>query len=523
VNHEPWQNSNILADDIACVEPSADDLALRGHFRIAVILKAIDCGIRQYLWLHPKERELWMRMIEGNDLTDDVWLWMDGDEEWLREHGGHNFIKYRSPKIPKGNWVDAQSALRRRINQSRHCKRHNAGNPWNERIRNAIPKQRLAAIFWLTFNSNHVKDLAIELGHTPRGMFGLWYMVFDIDEIIGSSWDAFPQDSAAWEEAGTKLGEDGCTCLQHKWRERPLRYWFNMSSWLDGKPPTIKVIEFDSCTRCKSWYLSSVSLRDSLLMKHSPRAKSRYDRFRLDVQGTHPKVPLWDALCLRAIWYDEDDNSLAVAKVALLSRLVGPGARQQVEQQLRSRLVVSDEQDVTYMPYINDHFPDESREYAAWLSCTAGLPPCTGHLTNVSIDIPDGLLDGAPLAVILGANAWLAACLQSPPVQNGNDTHDEGWHIEFWWTLQRCFKTFTKYPPPKLSVEGVAFCTELYFDCEPHVFGGELPTHSTLHILKTFVAVAIFLRKKNVLLHCCRRCQVLFGSRRHWEGESHYI
>jgi len=256
--------------------------------------------------------------------------------------------------------------------------------------------------------------------------------------------------------------------------------------------------------------VSSVSLRDSLLMKHSPRAKSCYDRYQLDVQGTHPKVPLWDALCLRAIWYDEDDNSLAVAKAALLSRLVGPGARQQVEQQLRSRFVISDTQDVTYMPYINDHFPDELRCCAGWLSRTAGLPPCTEHPT--SIDIPHGLLDHSSLSVILGATAWVAACLRSPPVpKNGNDKHDGGWHETFWCNLSAWFEIFTKYPPPKLSVEGVAFCTELYFDCEPHVFGDELPTRSTLRILKTFVAVAIFLRKKNVLLHCCRRCQVLFA------------
>ena len=251
----------------------------------------------------------------------------------------------------------------------------------------------------------------------------------------------------------------------------------------------------------------SILLRVPILMKDSPRATSCYDRYRLNVQGTHPKVPLWDVLCLHAIWYDEDDNSLAVAKAALISRLVGPEASQQVEQQLRSRLV-SDTQDVTYIPYINDHYPHRLRECAAQLSCTAGLPPCTEHLTDVSIDIPDGLLDGAPPAVILGATAWVAAGLWSPPVQNGNNEHDEGWHFQFWLTLYRWFESFTEYPPPKLSLEGLAFCAELYFDCEPQeVFGEKEPKRT----LKTFVAVAIFLRNKNVLLHCCRRCQVLFA------------
>ena len=84
MNHEPWQTSNVLADDIACVKLSADDLVF-GDLRIAVILGAILGGTRYWLF-HPKVMELWIRMIEGNDLTDDVWLWMDGDKEWLREH-----------------------------------------------------------------------------------------------------------------------------------------------------------------------------------------------------------------------------------------------------------------------------------------------------------------------------------------------------------------------------------------------------------------------------------------------------
>ena len=240
------------------------------------------------------------------------------------------------------------------------------------------------------------------------------------------------------------------------------------------------------------------------------RAKSRYDRYRLEVQGTHPRATLWDALCLHAIWESEGNSSLAFANAAFLSRLVGPGARQQVEQQLRSRLVISDGQDVTYMPYVNDHYPHQLRRCAAWLSCTAGLPSCTDSEHLTSIDIPDGLLDDASLAVILGTYTWIAACLQSPPVQNGNDEHDKRWHTTFQYTLHMWFDTFTEYLHPKLSLKGVAFCAELCFDGGSWLFsghGGKLDPRT----LKTFVAVAIFLRNKNGLLHCCRRCQVLYA------------
>ena len=259
--------------------------------------------------------------------------------------------------------------------------------------------------------------------------------------------------------------------------------------------------------------MSSVVLRVPILMKDFPRAKSRYDlRYRLDVQGTHPRVPLWDALCLHAIWGSEDDSSLAFAKAEFLSRLVSPGARQQVEQRLRSQLVISP-QDVTYMPYINDHYPRQLRECAAWLSCTAGLQSCTDSEHLTSIDIPDGLLDDASLAVILGTCAWVVACLRPHwnPVQNGNDRHDEEWHDTFRWTLQMWFDTYTEYPHPKLSLKGVAFCAELCFDGGPCFFSDDGEDLELAPTLKTFVAVAIFLRNKSVLLHCCRRCQVLFA------------
>ena len=76
MDHEPWQSSSILADDIACVELSAADLAIRSDFQMSVILTAI-VEETQHWQLHPKVRELWIRKIEGNDPTDDVWLWME--------------------------------------------------------------------------------------------------------------------------------------------------------------------------------------------------------------------------------------------------------------------------------------------------------------------------------------------------------------------------------------------------------------------------------------------------------------
>lgn len=88
------------------------------------------------------------------------------------------------------------SALRRRINRPKYL-HTKAGNPVSERIRNATPKQRFAAIYWLVFNSDRTRELATELGCTPEGVFNLFHMASNISRAIFNSWNDFPQDSVA--------------------------------------------------------------------------------------------------------------------------------------------------------------------------------------------------------------------------------------------------------------------------------------------------------------------------------------
>ena len=188
-----------------------------------------------------------------------------------------------------------------------------------------------------------------------------------------------------------------------------------------------------------------------------------------------------------------------------LSTLASLGARQQIEQQLRSVLKTSHEEDIKYIPCINKCYPKPFRQHATSLFCTAGFLPCEQYPTqDISIDIPQGILDDAPLAVMLGGVAWFAACLSSR-CKDSNDEHDGGWHWRFRCILEDCFETCTDYPFPKLPAHGSAFCMELQSD-RP----GELGDEESKRILKIFTAVAIFLGNKNILLQCCRRCQTLY-------------
>ena len=316
-----------MEDDLAYENLSVDDLACQEDYRMAIIFNAIriatqhECHLRG-IRLCPKLRELWLEMIEGSDLPDDMWLWVDGDEQRLREKFCEELVGCSFTGADhKGDWLDAHLALRRRI----HRPRNNASQ-LAERIRNATPEQRLAAICWLTCNSGRVKALAIELGHTPWGMFGLGEIVEDdrVEVRTICLWKVFPENTAAWEEAAKKLEEDKCTCLKTFTYIECVRWWFNMLTWLDGKPPTLEAIwvPWSSCMRCQ------FSVRKS---------------------------------------HDED---------------------------------------IKYVPHINEHYPGVLRQFAASFFCTAEFPSHEEHPTqDLAIDIPPGIPNNTPLTVILGGIA----------------------------------------------------------------------------------------------------------------------
>ena len=199
-----------------------------------------------------------------------------------------------------------------------------------------------------------------------------------------------------------------------------------------------------------------------------------------------------------------------IALAPYLSKLVTLGAKQQVEQQLRSALKKSHEDIIEYIPHINEHYPSPLQQHAASLLCTGFQIHEKHPPQDVSIDIPDGILDDAPLTVILGGVAWFATtCLMSlgGDSEDSDDEHNEEWHRKFFRILEDHLisKAFIDCPLPQLSMQGSAFCILLHFD-----FLEECCDIEPARILKIFAAVAIFLRNKNVLLRCCRKCRVLY-------------
>ncbi|KAI6027242.1 hypothetical protein EDC04DRAFT_166878 [Pisolithus marmoratus] len=193
-------------------------------------------------------KHLRLQIIEGL-VDDDVWLWVDGDEAWVREKRMPFWM--RPKELSGSEWADAQSALRRRIAQQRYPTVTGSHGSRNERMHSATPKQRVCTIAWLIVNSKGVAELFASHGRTPP-TFRTPRIASILSNIIGKYWDAFPSHNSAWENALAEAERVGCICSPADCRG--MRQWFNMMVWLEGISPALEV-GYKSCVRCRSIYV----------------------------------------------------------------------------------------------------------------------------------------------------------------------------------------------------------------------------------------------------------------------------
>lgn len=197
-------------------------------------------------------------------------------------------------------------------------------------------------------------------------------------------------------------------------------------------------------------------------------------------------------LCCYAICPEAD-----ISFAASFARLVSLGARHQVEHKIRSQLVPFHGEDIEYPPY----YPEPLRDWATSLSFTDSD---ISHGQIFAVHILNGILNDAPLAVMLGAIAWFDAWFDVS-FPESNDEHDKIWHDRFNFMLMDLLNMiFAEYPLPELSAQGLSFCIELSFDC-PETFSSIEPKRT----LKTFAAIVMLLRSRDIPLHCCRGCTFL--------------
>ncbi|KAI6097193.1 hypothetical protein F5141DRAFT_1220199 [Pisolithus sp. B1] len=470
------QRSSALADDERLIrrpeeEPREGDWRMR--FVWGVIRTVLD-GVQWYAC--PRRREVWLSIIEGN-ADDDLWLWADGDTDWLAKHE-----KPYSRWLDPDDWLDAQSALRRRVT----LQRYPPATARNEKVRSATPEQRVSAIAWLIASSKAVVELFASHGRTPP-TFRTPEIACTLDGIIGQHWHAFPSQTDAWENVLRKSEEDGCICSLADCRG--MRQWFDMMVWLeDDIPPNLEVGN-KPCVRCRS-----------LL-------KSRYDDITAKYTVTS-SVSLLDAFYdyFARSYRDNGDH---------VERLLSPADKLLAASTLEP-LMKKHGCNMQYFPSVN-RYPQCLRQGVTDLLCGS----CENDLPTA--EHSENILDGAHDPwVVLGIFVW-ATCCHSASTGEGTNWHDNKWHDSFSFHLHRSLQCLGMPMLPRLPSASLTLGYKLtqdraeeclletpYFypdedDDFDRVYSGEDGQQLSLSTA-VMAAVATFLRNKDVDLPGCRRC-----------------
>ncbi|KIJ58610.1 hypothetical protein HYDPIDRAFT_34002 [Hydnomerulius pinastri MD-312] len=496
----------VLQDDLNFVALNCSQIgdrdALRARF-VSVVLACAQLDVVHEEDLCPRHRNLWLRMIEGDDSGDDIWLWVDGDEEWMQEHCDRDYFHHR-PELKQKDWADAQEALRRRLDREQRISQapttRNA-NPTlqdkssSARIRNADPAQRIAVIAWLILSSKHRDEVLLQHGFTSQQNFGLAWLIGDWHdiayEILGLS-PAFPEQPEEWKKFEEKRNAIGCKCLDPgRWYVADLRDWFRMIVWLRGEEPLVECIDWRGCGVCKQ------------------RAKELYDAHHsLHPPAISPLAPCF--LFLVGNRYRYSDWNLATARFAqaVVSRSARPEAWKRIDVQLQNSWD-RDETDLSYVPWLNAYPPD-MRFSIQLAMCRPELDPYLAFAPlaeDVQDEFLDALLDGfaedAPNPVIfLGTIAWILACRSADFLSSS-----DGWHRSLRYTIDDLNVLSVNSTEEALKLGGRI--KQVYLEskaCFPPwwYYGDEFWTNCA--------AIIIFIKSKNLdsRFDGCPRCHAVY-------------
>ncbi|KAI6141193.1 hypothetical protein BKA82DRAFT_22700 [Pisolithus tinctorius] len=472
------QQGSALADDECFIRRRSEGKPLK-EWRIVFIFRVICCLMDEMRHYFCRLRKaLWFKLIEG-DVDDDVWLWVDGDEEWLRSKGPYWHPVY-DWMFTEDDWVSAESALRRRVDQQRFP----PVTDRNQRVRSATPEQRLCAIAWLIASSEGVAELFTSHGCTPLTL-STPRIASTLEHIIGKCWYGFPSQTGAWENALAKAKEDGCICSP---TDCPaVKQWFNMIIWLEGIPPTLEV-GHKSCERCRSL------------------VRSRYEHITTE-HTVILHVSLLEALCRYCSSLRELD---------LMKRRLSPIAKRMADGILEP-LMKEHGLDMRYLPCANK-YPQPLRKRVVRLFCEPDDEP---ESESDELQVPDNIFDGAHDPwVVLGITAWLMC---GNVYRENTELHSRWLHSSFSCLLHASLKCFNMPALPRLSSTSVRLCHELDRDYSEQLFFSNqskedddsdwVPSDHDDRPLRlstvVFVAAAMFLRSNDIDVSPCQKCRAI--------------
>ncbi|KIJ09515.1 hypothetical protein PAXINDRAFT_17388 [Paxillus involutus ATCC 200175] len=504
----PNPGETVLCDDLNFVTLHPDGLGRDHVCRVSFVYWVLQ---RSLAWHGcescPKARELWLQMIEGNDDVDEIWLWVDGDEEWIRQNHDASVL-WSYSKLEEEDWVAAQSALRRRIERTQltpcPVPKTTADLTLERRahLQGATRAQRFAAIDWLIRTSRRKEDPDFQIGWSSQSKFGLGNLInwWFHDKPNFRSIARFPEQPEAYKEFEEKRKAMGCKCLDRGYSTRKsVPEWVGMMRLL--RPEwnlDVECIYTYNCDACKS------------------RAAEIYDRLYGDDHSRDiPLLPIQLAFSLVVVdnFYEYMDYSGAPMPFfkAVATKSLSPNAQREADHRFWP-LYSPGERDTSHSPWVNA-YPKVMQQSLVAQSCEVGpysrlhsLPHVEAESQGEYLDeLPVGFADDAPnLITLIGAVVWISACRLLDRA--------EAWH----WVWEDFFKFKDILPLPELAGTQLELRNHLQrlwledSSCFRHV--DHIYEDDDYNFLTIYAAIIIYVKSLNLgpKFEGCPKCHAVY-------------
>jgi hypothetical protein len=221
--------ASLVTIPISCLKDDEDFVSRDGQ---------LSHGRPTYLWLvvyrfcgqnYDLAVQTWLKLLEGGT-GDDIWLWVDGDEEIiLMENHGLSCETWSEERIPMPTpteWRNAASIISRRLerirvggSQDREESVHLAER--RRRVQEADPLIRFSMISWIVASSEAMRAADASRGLNHRGRWDLKRLISTWEETVQSYWfntatvnDVFQTFDDATKRAGHTCHDGYCSGLK---------------------------------------------------------------------------------------------------------------------------------------------------------------------------------------------------------------------------------------------------------------------------------------------------------------------
>jgi len=258
--------ASLVTIPISCLKDDEDFVSRDGQ---------LSRGRPTYLWLvvyrfcgqnYDLAVQTWLKLLEGGT-GDDIWLWVDGDEEVISIENYQLLRRENTPMPTPTEWRNAASALSRRLERIRVGGSQDREEPVHlaetrHRVQEAGSRVRLPMISWIVASSKAMRDADASRGLNHRERWDLQCLISNWTHTVQSCWFPAATVNDVFQTFDDAMKRAGHTC--HDGYRHGLKEWIWMRSLLipDQRYKVVYLsLTIESpCKACAARYLQVLML-----------------------------------------------------------------------------------------------------------------------------------------------------------------------------------------------------------------------------------------------------------------------